>query len=454
MLIIHNYWYNSLPFSIYQKHIRKHLIPESLIKNLKINTAPHQVLKELPLNHENISLITDSIKRNVDRMALAETKYQEKIEGRKNTTFKEIPEVTRPTNVGFIADNHGHELAFDENIKHLKLMDENNNWTGEDTYLVLLGDNMGDRGMSDLEIKAKTERLRIQAREKGGDVIDIAGNHDDIVISFLMDKPIAGTNDFSAIQMASTSDGDYMQGKGLLALKYFGSDDLKKMNNDDIKIWEKLEKERELILTNMRSTPEGMFILEAICKMKLTEQIDDSLAVHTNPTEDIVGMILRYGPDIINQVFQTVLRKCLIQGESFNGEDFDKDLKSRFAVATDIFLNTNNRTNFTEGLLGRELAEQLRQKGINRIPFGHSSSDAKTLAVAKRKGNQRVKDKYNAGGLELIPLDFEAFKNGTESPVQYRTMVYQQMNEFDARSIARIDKNTGKIAIGRLGTTE
>jgi hypothetical protein len=76
-----------------------------------------------------------------------------------------------------IGDIHGDFKAFKEALTLAEVVDEQGNWSGGQSILVQTGDLL-DRGDDEPEILALIERLEAQAKQAGGEVIVLNGNHE------------------------------------------------------------------------------------------------------------------------------------------------------------------------------------------------------------------------------------------------------------------------------------
>ncbi len=85
-------------------------------------------------------------------------------------------------NVLAIGDIHGHYCALAEYLKINKIIDEDLNWIWDDGHVVFLGD-VFDRGNEVTESLWFIYNLDMQAREKGGRVHMLLGNHEVMVMS-------------------------------------------------------------------------------------------------------------------------------------------------------------------------------------------------------------------------------------------------------------------------------
>uniref|UniRef100_A0A7S0I1J4 Calcineurin-like phosphoesterase domain-containing protein n=1 Tax=Hanusia phi TaxID=3032 RepID=A0A7S0I1J4_9CRYP len=83
----------------------------------------------------------------------------------------------RPRRIVALGDIHGDVRALATSLRMSDLIDERGNWVGKDSMLVQLGDVL-DRGPNDYFCMRLLIKLQKQAREAGGDVICLLGNHE------------------------------------------------------------------------------------------------------------------------------------------------------------------------------------------------------------------------------------------------------------------------------------
>lgn len=124
-------------------------------------------------------------------------------------------------------------------------------------------------------------------------------------------------------------------------------------------------------------------MLENICQMKIAEQIDDTLFVHTNLTSEMSQMICLKGIDWINTSYQDGLRDLLLG---------DMEPSLSYQEVADIFLHVDNRH-----YLNSNEAMVLKRQGINRVIHGHVDKNG-TLEMI--------------GEVEVCSVDFSAGKGG------------------------------------------
>lgn len=80
-----------------------------------------------------------------------------------------------------IGDLHGHYNDYRRLLHHTGLIDEDGCWSGGDQRLWLIGD-IFDRGIHGIDCLDLTMSLESQAREQGGDVITLLGNHEMMIL--------------------------------------------------------------------------------------------------------------------------------------------------------------------------------------------------------------------------------------------------------------------------------
>lgn len=334
-----------------------------------------------------------------------------------------------------VGDLHGNLAALHENLLSLGLVRVNDasdlEWIGGNAHLVLLGDILADRDNQSFDIIEAIAKIRGEAAQVGGHITVIAGNHDDVAATFLM-----GNELHPYVPEGETPDPRFIPFRnpitycmhpsnnsiGLTEFRGFLADDKKAQVKIDQKLsWLNLARYRAEILEEMRKDPKGQKILEHICNMQLISTVDDSLFLHTNPTEDIIKALLagvsnRAQLDekiaSINQRYQNGLRKSLLEGQDINTVD------PSFAEFKSLFLDTDNRKDFTQ----EETAKALKECGINAIFHGHTSAVASGGIETTKKA-----------GLLTVKVDRSAYLLGQFT---------------DRRSIASIHQDSGKITYG------
>jgi len=102
-----------------------------------------------------------------------------------------------------IGDIHGAHKQFQALLEELKLIDEQENWTGGKTTLISLGDLL-DRGAESRKVIDLVIKLQQQAKSVGGQVIQVLGNHELMVTTG--DLEYVSKEEFSAFANKDNSE--------------------------------------------------------------------------------------------------------------------------------------------------------------------------------------------------------------------------------------------------------
>lgn len=102
----------------------------------------------------------------------------------KKPEHKDAPEFKRPPwrhaaakRLVAIGDVHGDLDAMLQSLRAAKLINKDRAWIGGTTVLVQTGDLL-DRGENEQEIIDLLDRIRLEAKLQGGDVLEVIGNHE------------------------------------------------------------------------------------------------------------------------------------------------------------------------------------------------------------------------------------------------------------------------------------
>ena len=259
-----------------------------------------------------------------------------------------------------IGDSDGSLTKLKWNLENAGVIDARGDWKAGNRRVVIHGDILADRNLDGFDILKKIRSLRKQAREAGGDISVLVGNHDDQMLSFLLQRDvgaISGSDGMLELTKFSGNRKLFTEGNRFDALK------ARRLNRNEI-------------LRNMLNSPEGRILLEEMCKMKLCEKIGDALYIHTDPSSEILELVLKHGVDKINQDYQTALRATLFGGKKFNEKVSDW---------MDVFLDTENRaagdlaTMNAIDLNAKFVERFQRELGVDVIAFGHSNLKGKRV---------------------------------------------------------------------------
>ena len=106
--------------------------------------------------------------------------------------------IPAPGRVVAVGDVHGDVIAFRSTLRACALIDDAERWVGGDAVLVQCGDVL-DRGTAEAECLALLRGLVDEARDAGGRVVRLLGNHEAVRprgYSFDKSHAAAGTRIF------------------------------------------------------------------------------------------------------------------------------------------------------------------------------------------------------------------------------------------------------------------
>ena len=214
-------------------------------------------------------------------------------------------------------------------------------------------------------------QLQDEAVKCGGSVTLVAGNHENAAITLLADK-------IATWQKFFTKYAHSQQFIGIVEFMRFvpgitpelqkwlqGAQSVSELAGRILQAGIDLETIQRKILGNMRKDETGLQILEQMAEMRLVEQIDDTLFLHTELTDDILKMLEDKGNtvgesvDSINAVYQEGLRHLLL-GEGTMPEDWDS-INRTFTKSDNRYFKP--RPN--------QLA-WLKNNGVNYVVHGHT----------------------------------------------------------------------------------
>ncbi len=313
----------------------------------------------------------------------------------RNEQPRPMKDVHREYEVASIGDLHGNIYAMEGNCKSLNIVNagadfRNLNtirWTGGNRRVVFHGDMLADRIASGTDCILAMRKLRRQARQQGGDVIYIGGNHEEFARAYLTNSNSVGG------KSASYAIKNYSRGTVEFARKY-GDEGMR--NNPNLKITDVMSAEaRSTVLKNMRAHPEGKLILEEMCEMRVVEYIDDTLFTHANPSAEMMKLLDEPGlsvgkrVDKLNKAYQEGLRHELLGPP--NPSPRNPQLYSQIR---DSFMDTELR-----GANLQDVNMQaLNKKGVNRVVHGHDDLSGNAQPVQVR------------GGVEVHSVDYSSAK--------------------------------------------
>lgn len=338
--------------------------------------------------------VNENYRKDLDDIALDNmTEEQAKLSKEKVELKKRQELVKRNSNVLEIGDLGGSLLVLLNGLRKLDLISMEGkegkvakfsdifnriSWKGGDQRLVLAGDILGDRVTQSVPCMAIINKLSKEAEHAGGQISVLAGNHDSFIMTFLSEQ---STDEERAQAFSNCFKND--QGIGLMEIiRIFykdkeakileGFETLNKHLGINLSHPSSIKVIKEFSLklaSDIRNSKAGKELLGWMANMKLCENIDDTLFIHTSPTDKIMDRFVNFGktaaPEAvkaINEIFQKGLRANLF-GAGL--DSVHKDYKALF----NTFLNTENR------IIGRKYLSALPSKmGVNRILYGHNGT--------------------------------------------------------------------------------
>lgn len=345
---------------------------------------------------------------------------------------KETKEVLGEPEILFIGDLNGSLEALRNNLVSLKVIsigpDDQWTWIAGNRKLILLGDIMADRVTEGLQIMSRLADLRKQAEKSFGSLTTIFGNHEDFALSYLTQRPAFGS---ASDRLNAGFNWMFLwkgqQGRGVVEFikqytKFGKQTDLSAdlladaiafgtLSSDVI---DEIAGAGPEALSNMKSDPVGLRILEEFSRMQLLHLDGNTLVLHGELTEEILDELLKddnvaNSVATINDEFSGTLKELLL-------EDKVKTGYPRFTELSKKFLNPDLIRDFAQKLNNPENGPRIRQKlaelnamGITLIVHGHTYKTA-----------QRI---YSASGITFANVDFGAGHPNIKDP-EVRSVAY------------------------------
>ncbi len=262
----------------------------------------------------------------------------------RNPRGLEFNEVPRQREVITIPDVHGDHDAMINALRSMDVIDANNNWSGGNKRIQFIGDLI-DRGGQDKEVFDTIIKLSNQAKESGGHIDVMIGNHE----LFLFDV-LYGSGDSAKRSFSSHLRNGGVEFYQSLGIKEYGS-------MDAIKRFFFHEK------------PE---YLEFLRSMKAMEQVDDVLYVHAGLPPKWADMFGDYGVDAINQKFWEDCKSGDLTEWTAVGSDRGGDVS--LSDVSPLWADFDNLNQYTDAQVA-QIAENLKARGVNVVVVGHSRSE-------------------------------------------------------------------------------
>ena len=299
----------------------------------------------------------------LDRMGPIQKFRQQREIRHRNLHRLEFRDVARISDVVAIPDTHGDFEAFDGSLKAHGLIDRRGNWIGGNARVQILGD-VFDRGPDAIKILKKIQTLR----EQGADIDLLVGNHEDWMLNALLAK-----DPYAQLNWAQDADSEQEQAisSGRAA--------------------EYLAKYRD--------------ILEIYRYSKIVEQVDDTLYMHGELSDQAIILLEAYGGvDEINGVWQEAV------GRAFDGDptmleqvskDFHPFLWSR-AISEGGMSNSGGQLLTADPGESGQMEQVLKSMGVNVVVHGHTPQVDGIVGIR------------DLGGIKIVNADIALSKGMSE----------------------------------------
>lgn len=220
-----------------------------------------------------------------------------------------------------IWDLHWNLNAYYENLKSLSLIDDKWKWIWKNCICIFLWDILADRHTNWIDILLKIREIKKNAEKNNCQIQLISGNHDYKALLYLFTK-----SEYTSYKWTF---------KWLIEFKKFASDDFQNCNDFD-----KLRNDSKNIIYNMKNSDKWKNLIEIIKTYKLVYRSWSILFIHTNPTYEILNIILDKWIDYINGIFNKWVASLIHEEKPINNS-----LMKEFFYISNIFLLWNRRRN-------------------------------------------------------------------------------------------------------------
>lgn len=321
-----------------------------------------------------------------------------------------------------VGDFKGSFISMLRCLQSLELVNSDDQWIGGDSQVVFLGDMLANRFPSGLECLRFIHQIEKDAEKCGGCFTLIAGNHEEIALSYLIGKLPWGQTD-NRLYMPALQAQIQRQGLGLLEFSQYGSCALRKAAEtesrdlefealvqsffdkldgegrvDERDPWVLLVKEQSRVVANLLARDRG--VVGQIQRLRLVHRHGPALFLHCPPSAAIVEYLTQGDLNLnighANGVFSSVLESGLLGRGLGRQEERALD---EYSSLSELFLCPGNLSSFRQYPHAHRYARKLIRCGISFVFFAHGGATPQFSL-----GNGRTSEKE----LQLIPLDFGA----------------------------------------------
>lgn len=237
-----------------------------------------------------------------------------------------------------------------ENLYRNWVIDENGQWIGKDSKVVMIWDILWDASQNSIESMMYLNKLRKKAQETWGDIYTIAGNHENYFLSFL------ASYDLTAGSQNEELDAGNKKQRWILEL-------WKLIPNGETLVKEafKDKSKQRIFLEQVQKTEKWKIFLEELCSLSLIQYMNWSIMTHTPFNVDtMMPLIQKYETKFqctrlealnkINETFQKWLRQLLLnENHNISMQDFT-EVRDVFLLDNRNTKNINSDTNVVNSL--------------------------------------------------------------------------------------------------------
>ncbi|MBV1908908.1 MAG: metallophosphoesterase [Kangiellaceae bacterium] len=143
-------------------------------------------------------------------LVLCGSVYSEQSAPKKEKPYYQTFKFQTASDIFVVGDIHGAFDSIESTLKNSQLIDENNNWSGEQAHFVSLGDLM-DRGPSSRKVLDLFMKLQTQASAAGGGFHVVLGNHEVMnLVGDLRYLSLEEINEFSVDETSQQRDSAFL----------------------------------------------------------------------------------------------------------------------------------------------------------------------------------------------------------------------------------------------------
>ena len=251
--------------------------------------------------------------------------------------------------------------------------------------VIFMGDIIGDRYHEGLRILSHIDLLRRNTPSENRDALQyIIGNHDLWALMFLADSLDAQKypqneeyresriNFYTGLLYGWNEEEVHRQCQGMMEFLDFLPVDKLSISPFSPDVVRHLFMNGPKIIANMRNSDFWQAAIREICASKLCSRVNNTLFIHTPPTQRSMAELARYGFDIeaMNRLWQSCVQNIFAKNpKETDPSAYFENLFETFLDPANRFKNEKDHPSY--GAFSPSQAEALKEHGIERIVFWH-----------------------------------------------------------------------------------